>query len=518
MKDRPQLASRIVLVALAAGVIGDLLLRSEPWGLNLFLCALLLITAALALAAADGIVLDTDARWLMGAAAAFVGFFLWRGSPALLALDLLAAGGALTLATLSTDGLRFRRAGAYQYVLAGLLTAVDVARSFPELATREARAPLPARSLVRRQARAGGVGLLLALPILLIFGGLLTAADAVFDEMVTQVLDFELENLFSHVVTAGLLAWLSCGLLRRMLFPREAVADQFLRAPSVSLGALELGLPLGLLNALFLAFVIVQLRYLFGDGSLVETTVGLTYSEYARRGFFELVAVSALVVPLLLLADWSASEADRPARLVVRILSVLQIGLLSVIMASAIKRMLLYVENYGLTELRLYTTAFMAGLALLLVWFCVTVLRGRRQAFAAGAVAVALHVLFVLNLLNPDALIVRVNTARAAAGGSLDAAYVGHLSADAVPELLASLDRLDADEGCVVASFLLWRWGDDERGDWRSWNAARSRAHRDVQERRAELQRLSCPTGEAKPAEATVREIRPPAEADDLGG
>jgi hypothetical protein len=506
MKDRPQLVSRIVLAALATGVTGDLLLRSEPWGLNLALCALLLIAAGLALAAGDGIALGADARWLMGAAAAFSGFFLWRGSPSLLALDLLAAAGALTLATLSTDGLRIRRAGLYQYVLAGLLTAVDVARSFPELATRQARAPLVGRTLARRQARAGAVGLLLAVPILLMFGGLLTAADAVFDQMVTRAFDFDVANLFSHVVIAGLLAWLSCGLLRRMLFPRDAVVDQFLRAPRVSLGALELGLPLGLLNALFLAFVIVQLRYLFGDGSLVETTVGLTYAEYARRGFFELVAVAALVVPLLLLADWSATEGEGPARVTVRVLSVLQIALLSVIMASAIKRMLLYVENYGLTEQRLYTTAFMAGLGLLLVWFCLTVLRGRREAFAAGAVAVALHVLFVLNLLNPDALIVRVNTARAVAGGSLDAAYVGHLSADAVPELLASLDRLDADERCVVARFLLGRWGDEGHGDWRSWNAARSRAYRDVRGRRAELQALSCPSGESEATGGTVTE------------
>ena len=59
------------------------------------------------------------------------------------------------------------------------------------------------------------------------------------------------------------------------------------------LGPVELGIVLGLLNVLFLAFVIVQFRYLFGGAELVRVSTNLTYAEYARRGFIELVGHAA---------------------------------------------------------------------------------------------------------------------------------------------------------------------------------------------------------------------------------
>jgi hypothetical protein len=68
---------------------------------------------------------------------------------------------------------------------------------------------------------------------------------------------------------------------------------------------------LWILNLLFLGFMAVQLRYLFGGADLVEVTAGLGYAEYARRGFFELVATAALVVPILLVADWAAAPDTR---------------------------------------------------------------------------------------------------------------------------------------------------------------------------------------------------------------
>ena len=74
------------------------------------------------------------------------------------------------------------------------------------------------------------------------------------------------------------------------------------------LGAVELNVVVTILDLLFLAFVIVQFRYLFGGRDLVQQSANLTYAEYARHGFFELVAVAALTLPLLLLGDWLLRE------------------------------------------------------------------------------------------------------------------------------------------------------------------------------------------------------------------
>ena len=182
---------------------------------------------------------------------------------------------------------------------------------------------------------------------------------------------------------------------------------------------------LAVVDLLFLAFVAVQFRYLFGGAELVRELTGLSYAEYARRGFFELVAVAALSLPLLLLADWSLDQRDAVRVRRFRQLAGLMLLLLDVMLASALFRMRLYTAEYGLTELRFYTTAFMGWLVLVFGWFVATVLRGRRERFGTGALLAGWLLLAGLNLANPDAIIARVNLERAALGRPLDGSLRG---------------------------------------------------------------------------------------------
>jgi hypothetical protein len=247
-----------------------------------------------------------------------------------------------------------------------------------------------------------------------------------------------------------------------------------------------------LLDLLFLLFVLVQLRYLFGGAALVGVTPGLTYSEYARRGFFELVAAAALVLPLLLLAHWLLRKEQPAHERIFRGLAGVQILLLFVIMVSAVERMWLYQQEYGLTEQRVYPTAFMGWLAVVFVWFALTVLRGRRERFAFGAMVAGYLLLAMLHFLSPEALVVRVNAARAAAGRSLDVRYALSLSADAVPELISALPSLNPQDRCTVADHLLRRWSSPD-GSWRTWSLARARAQQAVEEDAATLRAATCP-------------------------
>jgi hypothetical protein len=288
------------------------------------------------------------------------------------------------------------------------------------------------------------------------------------------------------------LAWAGSGFLLLTLGIARPLVRERLQIAPPGLGALEVATPLALLDVLFLAFVIVQVRYLFGDATLVEQTVGLTYAEYARRGFFELVAVTALALPLLLLADWVLSDAGARARNAFRLLAGLLVVLLFVTMSSAMQRMRLYVDAYGLTEMRVYASAFMVWLGAVIIWFVATVLRDRRERFAAGAAAFALLALFVLNLLSPDALVARVNVARARAGQTFDARYATSLSADAVPTLVAALGDLREEERCHTAGRILERWTSPAKPDWRTWNQARARAWRTVEDAAPELRSMAC--------------------------
>jgi hypothetical protein len=219
---------------------------------------------------------------------------------------------------------------------------------------------------------------------------------------------------------------------------------------------------------------------LFGGSALVQARAHLTYAEYARHGFFELVAVSLLVLPVIL-----AANAVVQARVqLVRRLSAVLVALELVVAASALQRLRLYQAQFGLTELRLYATGIVIWLAFVFLWLAATTLRGRRR-FAVGAVVLGFAATAALNVVNPDAVIARTNLSRP----QVDAAYLGGLSDDAVPTLLTRLPSLRQPLRGELARLLLAR----EQGGHSvlGWNRSRARARTLLAERHGELRRIA---------------------------
>jgi len=457
--------------AFALGILGDALLRSFPWGVNFALWAGLLTVAVTALGRARPSAFAAGGWWLLFPIAFCPLAFLWHDAFQLKALNLLGLLTALSLLVLRAQGARLRASSLVKYALGGIIAGLNTAFGI---------VPLLFGNAEWKKSAAGGSragvavlrGAAFALLPILVFGSLLMAADAVFHNLVGRIFHFD----FTHLAVIAFFAICVGGYLRGLLFGKELgmVADQ--GALPISLGAIETGVMLGLLDLLFLAFVLVQIRYYFGGSTLVQATSGLTYAEYARRGFFELVTVAALVLPFLLVVHWLLRRDDAPGQGLFRWLAGIQVGLLFVIMASAFQRMRLYQAEYGLSEQRFYPTAFMGWLVVVFAWFCLTVLRGRRERFAFGAMVAGFMLIAVLHVLNPDALIARTNLERAQAGRRFDARYVSHLSADAVPEMVSGLPALNLADRQMLARELLNRWSPPENPDWRSWTISRSRA------------------------------------------
>jgi hypothetical protein len=408
-------------------------------------------------------------------------------------LSLLAALTALSLVILRAQGGRVRFAGLVECALGAGVAGLNAAFGLLPVLFGEAewRKLLGGRWSQRTVAVVRGA--LFALPCLLIFGGLFMGADAVFDHIVRKTFRVNFQQVFTHFFVAAFFAWCVGGYLRGMLWGKEIAAIKEKRLPSFSLGTIEGAVVLGALDLLFLAFVLVQVRYFFGGSTLVQVTTGLTYAEYARRGFFELLVVAALVLPLLLLLHWLIAQRGPEGEGVFRVLAGVQVLLLFVVMASAIQRMRLYQAEYGLTEQRLYATAFMGWLVVVFLWFATTVLGGRRERFAFGAMVAGFLLVIVLHALNPDALIARTNLARGKAARSFDARYATRLSADAVPELVAALPDLNPQDRCTVASGILKRWAFPQASDWRVWNWSRARAWKMVLEDETSLRDLAKP-------------------------
>lgn len=472
--DRTGLALTILVAALALGALGDALLRAWPWGLNVPLWTVCVAAAVPLLAGQRGIAIRGGGRWLLGPALFFAAAVAWRDSVTLVALNLLAALIALALAAFRLRTGRVLVAGLSEYVL-GLIYAAAEATFGVLVLLGDVR-----WRAIRLGGRSGRLlaiarGLLIAVPLTLLFGGLFAAADAAFAGLAGRLFAWDLGALWGHLAFALFWAWIVAGYLRRCLIGTDQATPGPRRGDGW-LGIIEAGVVLGMLNGLFLAFVLVQARYLFGGAGLVEATADLTYSAYARRGFFELVWVAALVLPLLLLADWAVRRRSPIQERLFRTLVGTLIVLLFIVMASAVQRIRLYQEEYGLTELRLYTTAFMGWLALVFGWFLATVLRGRRERFAFGALAAGFGVIALLNALNPDALIVRTNVGHQNDLVPFDGRYATTLSADAVPELVEALPTLPESERRSLSRRILARWSPPEHPDWRSWNWGRARA------------------------------------------
>jgi hypothetical protein len=492
MLSKARLELSVLGTALVMGILADALLRAVPWGLNLLIWMAALCAAITFHARWREKALSGGGQWLLVVVVLFALGLVWHDSPALKILSLLAALTALSLVMLQAQGGRVRFGGLVEHALGAAVAGLNSAFGLLPVLFGEAEW----KKLLggRRSQRAMAVvrGALFALPCLLIFGGLFMGADAVFDNIVRKTFHVNFQQVFTHFFVAAFFAWCVGGYLRGILWGKEISVIEEKRLPCVSLGIIEVAVALGALDLLFLAFVLVQVRYFFGGSALVQVTTGLTYAEYARGGFFELVAVAALLLPLLLLMHWLIAPSGPTGERVFRVLAGVQILLLFVIMASAFQRMRLYQAEYGLTEQRLYPTAFMGWLAVVFLWFAMTVLSGRRERFAFGAMVAGFLLIIVLQALNPDAFIARTNLARAKVGRSFDARYATRLSADAVPELVAALPNLNPQDGCTVASGVLKRWALPQASDWRVWSWSRARAAQAVRDNEASLKAMQC--------------------------
>ncbi len=485
---QPRTAAVLAATALVLGVLGDALFYHAPPGVNIPLWQSALVVALLLSARTSHVVLAPRQLVLIGGSLLLSAGIAWRGSEFLQFVDFCLAALLMLLAIALPPKLGARRMGFVAFVFSltvGLYSMATGALRLLSLLPRMVGGSGASSSLWR-----AGLAVLLVLPLLIVFGALFISADAVFESWATALVSPDFETVFPHVfwfaacsLTAAGVLWCALGF--------EAPDAPGAELPELRrLRALETGIVLGALALLFALFVAVQLRYLFGGSDLVQSTLDLTYAEYARRGFFELVVASALLLPVLLAMNWARSR-DARTTLAFRVLAGALVVLLGVVMASALERLRIYGDTFGLTELRFYAAVFLVWLAAVFVVLAATVLRDRTGEFVWASIVLGVVTVIALNVAGPDALIARTNTSRLDDGRSFDAVYAANLGADAVPVLVARLDRLAPADRCIVATALLTEWSGRD-SETRGWNYGRMRAADAVRENEARLQSV-CP-------------------------
>lgn len=285
-------------------------------------------------------------------------------------------------------------------------------------------------------------GLAIAAPIFLIFLGLFMSADPVFKQAVLSIIEklhIDWETFWRLIIIAFWTLILSSFFY---FYSSRAHEMHDTNHDPHDYSTPILNTVFIVLNILFLGFVYIQVRYLF-LGSDALALRDLTFAQYAREGFFQLVIAVALVA---LMGMILYGTLTRTASLLLRSMAMVFLALSVVIAFSALHRLGMYQEVFGLTLSRFYASAlvilFAAELTMTIVLIAMRLRFG--QAFAIHT-AMILTGLMVATGFNVEKRVVQINIDNHLAGRrALDAAYIGDLSNDAMPaifERFASLDE-----------------------------------------------------------------------------
>ncbi|MBE5784418.1 MAG: DUF4173 domain-containing protein [Clostridiales bacterium] len=287
------------------------------------------------------------------------------------------------------------------------------------------------RGKADEKTKAVRIGILAALPIAAVAALLLIRADAAMSYYLSRFLDgLSFGDTLTRLIFTCIIAVVFYSFYYAMTWKKPRISDAPYPKPLEGLTAATV---LTVLLALYGVFAAFQFSYLTGLAGLPEE---LTYSEYAVQGFGELCAVAGInfTVFALLQAFTKEHKALRPMLLAL-------LAATALLLVSALYRLILYIDAYGLTFKRILSLWFMGFLLIALGLFAGKLYRPKLKLIRTLAMALVLWYL-ALSAINIDAVIAKSVLAEAAKTGTLresDANYLRYqLSADAKKVLLES--------------------------------------------------------------------------------
>ncbi len=438
MKRHPNVLWLSVLIL---GWLFDFLFWKQGPGLNFAVYVLLCLGAGLILARLDQKRVGPGALPLIPMVLFFAAFTFIRAEPLTMGISVmltLLLMALLAITFVDGDWLRY---GLSRYASGVFQLGLNMIIR-PLLFNSEVQKERIGSGRPARRANVWGVlrGVLIAIPVVLVFGALLASADIVFGARLQELITFlRLENLPEYIFRLVYILVAAYALAGVLLYAygygrgAKPAADAAVSSLTF-LGFVEAAIVMGSVLVLFGAFVLVQFRYFF-DGQVNIGVQGYTYSEYARRGFGELLAVAFFSLLMIVGLSALTRRQNEIQRRIFSGLAVAIVALVLVMLVSAFQRLVLYEQAYGFSRLRTYTHVFLVWIGLLLIGVAVLELLRLERAFITAAILAAVGFGATLALLNVDAFIVRQNVDRAVRGQGLDVGYLASLSTDSVPAL-----------------------------------------------------------------------------------
>ncbi len=490
----PQHPLLIIVIALALAVITQYLLYNVFLGVNAAIVTILVVVTALILFLKTGTKVSFETFLSMLAAILFSMFLAIRASGFLSLINVLAVLYLLGYALDVCAGTRVR-ATILEYVAPFILLPFAFLRRSGEMIQRLGAIKNGEVHHARAKQIVAGIGM--ALPVVVIFALLFASADQVF----ARYLDRYLGLFFSFSFSIHLVARVLLILVLTVLF--SGAAGYAISRMPISFGKAEtkgrmssvaLGFFLGTVNVLFALFLLVQFSYFFG-GKEKLVALGITYAEYARKGFFGLLAIAGITFLLVWISERMIERNGGHHPLSFRVLSSLLTLQTLVVIASSFQRLRLYEDAFGFTNVRLFAYVFLIWLALMFLLFIAKLFFNKSDQFFLKAAFVSVIMFLVgINIVGPDRFIAQKNIDRFESGKDLDVWYLDSLSHDAVPALVRLFENprltdqvIRGELGRGLMYRLMSRLSQPEVSDWRALHLARLRARRLLRDRRAQL-------------------------------
>jgi uncharacterized protein DUF4153 len=350
-------------------------------------------------------------------------------------------------------------------------------------------------------------GALLSVPLVLVLVWLLSSADPVIrwstDRIFAWLPDWSFPPRVLFFVFLLMLTLGANSIARRQLAVKLPQNPRLDFVPTI--GLTEQRMMLWSAAVVLWLFVLLQASYLIHPPPAAVGT-GVTFADFARRGFGELSFAATLVGAIILVLEYTRpGDATERNRVVLRRLELALVIALELVLISAFHRVILYEQAYGYTTARVFAQAYMIVMALSLAALGLEITSGRISvAFGRRVAEIALGVFTVLVFWNFEAWIVNRNIDRAATTGKFDARYASELSHDAVPTLVARRAEIPvAQRDSVMIQLGCERLPAERR--WFEWNSSVAAADLALRS----VQRPPCPRRDSPVSAGSAAETKP---------
>lgn len=324
------------------------------------------------------------------------------------------------------------------------------------------------------------IGMGISVPFLAIIVGLLVSADTQFARILGNIpsfLTFRGDLVFRSVVilifTLLFFGFMQVLFLRKIEIARK---DGIMKPISMD-GVITLTVLL-LFDLVYIVFVAVQFRYFF-SGTLGD---GLTYAEYARRGFFELLFVTLINLTVTIAVIYTTKGIQGLLKKTIRLALTVLVLSSGVILISAFKRMMMYEDAYGYTFLRVLVHSFMIFLMMILAYTLAKIWLEKLSLFHFYFISALIYYVGI-NIINLDRIVVEQNMVRYEETKKIDVAYLNRLSSTGILGLIDLYEKVPNVQGLEELLSQRKQERDSLRGDaWQSYNLAKDKVYKKLGE------------------------------------